>query len=95
MDSGLEREDRRGRSAVSEAASRGDGSEGSGEQSVHGSPRQERYHDYILRRMKEEDAKEKLSDQAMISKLRTMAHWTTKEPWTQIADRLEELVRKE
>lgn len=35
------------------------------------------------------------SDQGIISKLRTMAHWTTKEPWTSIADRFEELVEFE
>ena len=32
-----------------------------------------------------------LSDEAMISILLTRAHWTTKEPWTQIARRLQEL----
>jgi len=35
------------------------------------------------------------SDQGIISKLRTMAHWTTKEPWTSMADRFEELVEFE
>ena len=56
---------------------------------------QERYYEYMLRRTREQDAKErKMSDQAMIDKLRTMAHWTTKEPWTEIANRLEELTEK-
>ncbi len=56
---------------------------------------QERYYEYMLRRTREENAKERqMSDQAMIDKLRTMAHWTTKEPWTSIADRLEELTMK-
>jgi hypothetical protein len=32
-----------------------------------------------------------LTDEAMISILLTRAHWTTKEPWTQIARRLQEL----
>lgn len=45
--------------------------------------------------MKEERMeKEKMTDEQMVEKLRTQAHWTVKEPWTQIADRLEELTKK-
>lgn len=55
---------------------------------------QERYYEYMLRRTREENAKERMSDRAMVEKLRTMAHWTTKEPWTSIADRLEELTKE-
>ena len=36
-----------------------------------------------------------MKDEHMISMLRTHAHWTTKEPWSKIADRLEELSKKE
>ena len=56
---------------------------------------QEHYYAYMLRRTREENAKErKMNDQAMIDKLRTMAPWTTEEPWTEIADRLEELTKE-
>jgi hypothetical protein len=36
-----------------------------------------------------------MTDEQMIERLRTQAHWTTKEPWASIADRLEELSNKE
>lgn len=36
-----------------------------------------------------------LSDEAMVGILLTRAHWTTKEPWTQIARRLQELSDKD
>lgn len=42
--------------------------------------------------MREEDRK--MTDEQMVEKLRTMAHWTTEQPWKQIADRLEELTKK-
>ena len=35
-----------------------------------------------------------MSDEAMVSVLITKAHWTTKEPWTQIARRLQFLSEK-
>ena len=36
-----------------------------------------------------------MTDEQMISVLKRHAHWTTKEPWSKIADRLEELSKKE
>ena len=39
--------------------------------------------------------KKELTDEQMVDILRTQAHWTTTYPWSQIADRLEELVKKE
>lgn len=36
-----------------------------------------------------------MTDEQMVAKLRLLSHWTTKQPWKQIADRLEELSRKE
>lgn len=36
-----------------------------------------------------------MTDEQMIEHLRTQAHWTTKEPWATIANRLEELITKE
>lgn len=39
--------------------------------------------------------KKELTDEQMVDILRTQAHWTTSYPWSQIADRLEELVKKE
>lgn len=39
--------------------------------------------------------KKELTDEQMVDILRTEAHWTTNYPWSQIADRLEELVKKE
>lgn len=50
---------------------------------------QERYHEYIKRM-----EKEMLTDEQMIEKLRTQAHWTTEQPWKQIADRFEELLKE-
>lgn len=41
--------------------------------------------------MGSDKAPQKLTDEQMISILITRAHWTTKEPWTQIAERLAEL----
>lgn len=86
MYSKLEREsDTRGSGSIRENSSR-----------VSGEEKQERYHDYILRRMREEDRKQaQLTDEEMISSLRTMAHWTTDVPWSQIANRLEELIELE
>ena len=37
----------------------------------------------------------KMTDEQMISYLRSYAHWTNREPWNGIADRLEELSSKE
>ena len=54
---------------------------------------QERYHNYILRKLREE-REEELTDEQMVEHLRTHAHWTTTRPWKQIADRLEELSEK-
>lgn len=34
---------------------------------------------------------EKMTDSQMVSHLRTHAHWTKAQPWTDIADRLESL----
>lgn len=34
---------------------------------------------------------EKMTDSQMVSHLRTHAHWTKAQPWTDIADRLEKL----
>ena len=39
--------------------------------------------------------KKELTDEQMVDILRTQAHWTTAYPWSLIADRLEELVKKE
>ena len=35
--------------------------------------------------------KKELTDEQMVDILRTQANWTTEYPWSQIADRLEEL----
>lgn len=51
---------------------------------------QERYSAFI-KRMTREERERKLTDAQMVEKLRTQAHWTTEQPWAQIADRLEEL----
>ena len=34
-----------------------------------------------------------MTDEQMVSKLRSMEQWVTKEPWKSIADRLEELIK--
>jgi len=34
-----------------------------------------------------------MTDDQMVSKLRSMEQWVTKEPWKSIADRLEELIK--
>ena len=34
-----------------------------------------------------------MTDDRMISKLRSMEQWVSKEPWKSIADRLEELIK--
>ena len=34
-----------------------------------------------------------MTDAQSLSKLRSMEHWVTKEPWKSIADRLEELIK--
>ena len=36
-----------------------------------------------------------MSDQAILSKLRSMEHWVTVEPWKSMADRFEELMQLE
>ena len=36
-----------------------------------------------------------MTDAQMLSRLRSMAHWVSKEPWGQIADRFEEMSLKE
>lgn len=43
----------------------------------------------------EEDTEKPLTDDMIISKLRTMAHWTTEQPWTAIADRFEQLIKEQ
>jgi hypothetical protein len=35
-----------------------------------------------------------MTDQQMIEHLRTYAHWTTEQPWKQIADRFESLLKE-
>lgn len=74
------------------------------------SQKRESYHDYMGRRMREEDEKTEdtvkpdeywghheiaMSDRQMVEHLRTHAHWTVNKPWVQIADRLEQLSEKE
>jgi len=36
-----------------------------------------------------------MTDAQMLSRLRSMAHWVSKEPWGQIADRFEEMSLKQ
>lgn len=36
-----------------------------------------------------------MKDQEILSKLRSMEHWVTVEPWKSMADRFEELLEKE
>lgn len=36
-----------------------------------------------------------MTDEQMVEYLRTQAHWTSLRPWAQIADRLEQLSKKE
>lgn len=43
----------------------------------------------------EENTEKVLTDEMIISKLRTMAHWTTEQPWTAIADRFEQLAKEQ
>jgi len=58
------------------------------------SQKRESYHDFMGRKMREEDAKI-MTDEQMIERLRSHAHWTVQKPWADIANRLEELSNKE